>query len=59
VAGPDLPIHTIGGLSEDMTANQAADMVKAVLETGGIGASLYSWPGTGAEEWAELAPLSR
>ena len=55
---PTKPVHTIGGLSEDMTPNQAAEMARAVADTGGIGASLYSWPGTDADEWAQLAPLS-
>ena len=56
---PNPKVHTIGGLSEDMTPGQAADMVDAIVSHGGIGGSLYSWPGTDTDEWAALRPLSQ
>ena len=55
----DVAIHTIGGLSEDVLPGQAAGMVSATLENGGIGASLYSFTGMKSQTWDELAPLRK
>ena len=52
-------IHSIGGMSSDLLAGQAADMARAVAKYRGMGASLYEWSGTSSRAWSELAPLAR
>jgi len=50
-----IPIHLIGGLAENSSAAEVKSFVTAEREGGCIGASLYSWPGTTAADWAALA----
>jgi len=42
------PVHMIGGISDKSSAVQVEQFVRAVRETGCIGASLYGWKGTSA-----------
>lgn len=46
-------IHSIGGMSSDLLAGQAADMARAVAKYRGMGASLYEWSGTSSRAWSE------
>jgi len=54
-----VPVHLIGGLAAKTTAPEVAAFAKGSLATGCIGASLYSWSGTGASEWESLGLLAR
>jgi hypothetical protein len=49
-----VPIHLIGGVAEDSTAAELGEFVRGSQESGCIGASLYSWPGTTAADWQKL-----
>jgi hypothetical protein len=40
---PDAPVHAIGGIGDQLTAQQAKGFVQAVRETKAIGASIYDW----------------
>jgi hypothetical protein len=53
-----VPIHVIGGISDDATTEEARGFVRAVREQGVIGASFYGFPGTTDGHWAELAAVS-
>jgi hypothetical protein len=52
------PVHMIGGISGPSSTAQVHQFVRAVRETGCIGASLYGWAGTSAAAWKELAALT-
>jgi len=52
------PVHMIGGISDKSSAVQVEQFVRAVRETGCIGASLYGWKGTSAAAWRELAAVN-
>ena len=54
-----LPIHLIGGVSEDSSASEAQAFSKAVVDTHCFGGSLYGWPGTSAGEWKALKAIAR
>jgi hypothetical protein len=49
-----IPVHMIGGISEKSSTAQVQAFVRAVGETGCIGASMYGWAGTSAKEWQAL-----
>jgi hypothetical protein len=53
-----IPIHLIGGIAEDSSAMQVRSFVRGVRETDCFGASFYSWPGTTAAHWRELAAIT-
>jgi hypothetical protein len=40
---PNVPVHAIGGIGNQLTPEQAKGFVKAVKETRAIGASIYDW----------------
>lgn len=50
-----IPVHMIGGISEDSSAAQVSQFVQATKDTGCIGASMYGWAGTTPAEWRELS----
>ena len=52
-----IPVHLIGGLAENSSANEVKQFVRGVADTGCIGGSLYGWAGTYAAEWRELAAI--
>jgi hypothetical protein len=52
-----IPIHIIGGISEEATTTEARGFVRAVRERGVIGGSFYGFPGTSDPQWAELADI--
>ena len=53
-----IPVHLIGGLAENSSANEVKQFVRGVAETGCIGGSLYGWAGTYAAQWRELAAIN-
>ena len=54
-----IPIHLIGGVSEDSSDSEAQAFSKAVVDTNCYGGSLYGWPGTSAGEWKALKAIAR
>ena len=55
---PDIPIHVIGGIADEATADQVQGMLRAIeAREGVIGASLYDWATSSPDQWAVLAPL--
>ena len=55
---PDVPVHTIGGIADRTSTDDAAAIVRAGSERRVIGGSLYDWRTTGPELWAPLAGFS-
>jgi hypothetical protein len=49
-----VPIHMIGGVAEKSSTAEVQAFVRGTQESGCIGASLYSWPGTKAGAWSAL-----
>ena len=56
---PDAPVHTISGIADRLNRADLEGTVRAVNETGAVGASLYDWHSTGAVAWPFLTPLRR
>jgi hypothetical protein len=54
VGDRSVPIHIIGGISNDSTEAEARGFVHAVREQGVIGASYYAYHGTSRDLWREL-----
>lgn len=52
-----IPVHLIGGLTQDSTDSEVRAFVQAAEQTGAAGASLYSWTGMTAAQWAQLAAV--
>jgi hypothetical protein len=50
-----IPIHLIAGLGDKSSGGETTAFVRATRETGILGASMYDWSTTGAEDWAPLA----
>jgi hypothetical protein len=51
---PTIPIHVIGGLTEDTSTKECRAFVRAVRENGILGASLYEYAGMTSGQWAAL-----
>jgi len=51
------PIHLVGGLSGNSSAAEVRAFVRAVNETGVMGASIYDWAGTTKAHWRALKAL--
>ncbi len=56
---PGATVHTISGIADRLTRADLDGTVRAVNETGAVGASLYDWRSTGAVAWPFLRPLRR
>jgi hypothetical protein len=54
---PNVPVHVIGGIADDMTPDETRAFVVAAQQEHAFGASLYEFPRTSAEQWSALAPL--
>jgi hypothetical protein len=54
---PDIPVHVIGGIADDMSSDETAAFVRAARSEHVFGASLYEFPRTSELEWRTLAPL--
>lgn len=51
------PIHMIGGIAENSSLPEVRAFVRAVRDSGCVGASLYSWVGTTSGHWQALATV--
>jgi len=56
-AGPEVPIHVIGGIADPATPAELRGFVRAVRESGVIGASVYDVDTTDERGWAVLGEL--
>lgn len=56
---PDLPVHPIGGEGTNMTVQDAADMARAVADSGAIGGSVYDDRSTPQGLYPTLRTLRR
>jgi hypothetical protein len=54
---PNVPIHVIGGIADDMAPDETLAFVRAARSEHVFGASLYEFPRTSAFEWQALRPL--
>jgi hypothetical protein len=54
---PTIPIHVIGGLTEDTSTKECRAFIRAVRENGILGGSLYEYAGMTAGQWAELQQI--
>jgi hypothetical protein len=52
-----VPIHLIGGISDDSSSSEVSAFVSGVRKAGCFGASLYGWPGTSSAEWKALKAI--
>ena len=52
-----MPIHMIGGIAQDATAEETRGFVTATNGARLIGASYYTWPGITDAQWTELAAV--
>ncbi len=57
VGSDRVPIHMIGGLAQDATADETRGFVTATRDARLIGASYYTWPGITDAQWAELGSV--
>ena len=57
VGDRNVPIHVIGGISDESTTPEARGFVRAVRELGVLGGSYYDFVGTTPGQWAELARI--
>jgi hypothetical protein len=56
---PDLPIHTVGGIADEISPADVDAMAWAVAEKGVLGGSLYDLRTTGSGLWNALRALRR
>jgi hypothetical protein len=54
---PTIPIHVIGGLTQDTSTKECRAFMRAVRENGILGASLYEYAGMTSGQWAALAQI--
>ena len=57
VGSDEVPIHVIGGLARDATGPETIAFVRAVRDTGSIGASYYTLPFVTEEQWTILGRI--
>ena len=57
LAGPDTPVHPIGGLADKATTGEVAAFVAAARAGDAVGASLYDFAGTQPSAWTQLTGL--
>lgn len=58
-AGPNTPIHVIGGIADDVGVPAARGFVTAIKRHRVLGASLYDFPITDDRTWKELSAIRR
>jgi hypothetical protein len=56
---PRIPIHIIGGVGDGVTAKEVSAFVRAAIQAGAFGASMYDFLTTRAAFWAPLTRLAR
>ncbi len=54
---PTIPIHVIGGLTQDTSTKECRAFMRAVRENGILGGSLYEYAGMTAGQWAALQQI--
>lgn len=54
---PEAPVHPIGGIGDQTTADDLAGFHRAAVESASIGGSLYDWRTTAAGLWPGLRPF--
>jgi len=60
LTGRPVPIHAVGGIADETTADDVAGLVAAVAERGALGGSLYdAKTTTNPDLWPALQPLRR
>ncbi len=57
LAGPDVVLHPVGGIADEVGAADLDGMVAAAEAHVAIGGSLYDWATASPEHWERLAPL--
>ena len=57
VGSDDVPVHVIGGLARDATGPETIAFVRAVRDTGAIGANYYTLPFVTEEQWRVLGRM--
>jgi hypothetical protein len=57
VGDRSVPIHVIGGISDESTVAEARGFVRALRELGVLGGSYYDFVGTTPGQWAELSRI--
>ena len=57
VGSDEVPIHVIGGLARDASGPETRAFVRAVRDTGAIGASYYTLPFVTDEQWTILGRI--
>ena len=53
----NVPVHVIGGIAEDSTPREVAAHVRAAVDAGAQGTSLYDFPTTTPRQWRKLAEV--
>ncbi|MCZ7530376.1 MAG: hypothetical protein M5U31_08515 [Acidimicrobiia bacterium] len=56
--GPDVPVHVVGGIADAASAVDDRGMVRAAIEGGAIGWSVYDWNTTVSSAWEALRPAA-
>lgn len=54
---PFIPIHVAGGIADETDGSEVEAFVQAVREHGVLGASLYDYATSGAEDWPPLTTV--
>jgi hypothetical protein len=54
---PNVPIHIIGGIADDVGVPAARGFVRAIKDHDALGASLYDFPITTEKTWEELSAI--
>ena len=52
---PDVPVHIVGGIGDQITSDDLVGLRRAVDDTGAIGASIYDWFSLPPDRRTELA----
>ena len=55
----DVPVHVIGGISEDSSNREVRALVDTARERKAVGASMYSWDDATPGHWRELKRLGQ
>ena len=55
---PNVPVHVIGGVGDEITVQEVADFVSAALAVNSYGGSLYDYDTTEPAYWPHLAKLN-
>jgi hypothetical protein len=56
-AGLNVPIHVIGGIASDASAQETRGFVETIRERNVIGASYYTFPMIRSDQWRALRAI--